>query len=277
LQVLIFSNCKLQIIHCRTTIAKQRMLRLCLLKTAVGVVPLFLASLLSAAEIRVFAAASLTDSLKQIAAAYHAQTGIRITFNFAASSFLERQISEGASADIFFSADEARMDGLAKQGLILPETRKSLLSNTLVVVVIAESSLTVVSPADLQRQPFKRIALADPQTVPAGIYARKYFEQARLWPALKSKIVPTDNVRAALSAVESGNVEAGVVYKTDAAISKKVKIAYEIPPNEAPRISYPAAILKSAPNPGLAKSFLAHLTSQPAKSVFRKFGFIVLD
>jgi molybdate transport system substrate-binding protein len=230
-----------------------------------------------AETISVFAAASLTDSLKEIAAGYTRESGNKVIFNFAASSFLERQIEEGASADIFFSADEARMDALQGKGLIAPETRKSHLSNTLVVVVAADSELQIRSAAELTSNKFKRLALADPQTVPAGIYARKYFQQTKLWPEIEPKVVPTDNVRAALSAVESGNVEAGVVYKTDATISRKIKIAYEIPPAEGPFISYPVAVLKDAPHPESARLFLKYLISPQADGVFRKFGFIVLN
>jgi len=230
---------------------------------------------LDAGTINVFAAASLTDSLKEIAAAYEKQTGDKVVFNFGASSFLARQIEEGAPAEVFFSADEAGMDGLEKKGLVVKETRKSRLSNSLVVVVTADSTVSIKSARDLAESRVKRIALADPKTVPAGIYAREYLEKARLWTSVESKIVPTDNVRAALAAVESGNVEVGMVYKTDAAISKKVKIACEVPARDSPAISYPMAVLKEAKELEAAKRFLKHLDSDEAGRVFRKFGFIV--
>ena len=121
----------------------------------------------------------------------------------------------------------------------------------------------------------KRLALAEPKTVPAGIYAKEYLEKQNLWPAVEAKVVPTENVRAALAAVESGNVEAGIVYKTDAAISKKVKVACEIPAKDAPAISYPMAVVKEAKEPEAAKHFLKHLDSDEAARVFEKFGFIV--
>lgn len=229
----------------------------------------------SATTVNVFAAASLSDSLKAIAADYEKQTGDRIVFNFGASSLLARQIEEGAPADVFFSADEAKMDGLEKDGLIEKGTRKSLLSNLLAIVVAADSTLPIKSAADLADARVKRLALADPKTVPAGIYARKYLEKARLWPAVQSKVVPTDNVRAALAAVESGNVEAGIVYKTDARISKKVKVACEVPASEGPTISYPRAVVKDAGHADAAGRFLKHLDSEEATRVFEKFGFIV--
>lgn len=229
------------------------------------------------AAITVFAAASLTDSLKEIAAAYEKQTGDKVILNFGASGFLARQIEEGAPADLFFSADEARMDGLEKKGLILKETRTSRLSNLLVIVVAADSPLRISSARELAGVKVKRIALADPKTVPAGSYAKAYLEKLKLWPAVGPKVVPTDNVRAALSAVESGNVEAGMVYKTDAAISKKVKIACEIPSGEGPAISYPMAVVKESRQPEAARQFLNYLASDEAGRVFKKFGFIVVQ
>jgi len=230
---------------------------------------------LSAATIHVFAAASLTDSLKQIAAAYEKQSGDKILFNFGASSFLARQIEEGAPADIFFSADEAKMDVLEKKGFVVQETRTSRLSNSLVIVVTSDSTLNLQSAKDLAGPAVKRLALADPKTVPAGIYAKEYFEKMNLWDVIAPKVVPTDNVRAALAAVESGNVDAGMVYKTDAAISSKVKIAHEVPAADSPAISYPMAVIKESKQLDAARRFLKHLGSDEAGRVFQKSGFIV--
>jgi len=228
-----------------------------------------------AASVHVFAAASLTESLKEIAAAYEKQSGDRIIFNFGASSFLARQIEEGAPADIFFSADEAHMDSLEKKAMIAQETRRSRLSNSLVIVVMADSPLPISSAKDLAEPNVKRLALADPKTVPAGIYAKQYLEKQGLWNAVAPRVVPTDNVRAALAAVESGNVEAGMVYKTDAGISKKVRIACHVPPAEGPAISYPMALVKEAKQPEAARRFHNHLDSQEAGRIFEKFGFII--
>ena len=175
-----------------------------------------------------FAAASLTDSLQEIAAAYEKQSGERIVFNFAASGLLARQIEEGAPADLFISADEARADALETKGLIVKETRQNLLANSLVIVT-APDTATVQSPGDLTNAAVKRVALGDPKTVPAGTYAKVYLEKSGLWPAIEPKVIPCENVRAVLAAVESGNVDAGLVYKTDAAISKKVRVVFEVP------------------------------------------------
>lgn len=228
-----------------------------------------------AATVNVFAAASLTDSLKEIAAAYEKQSRDRIVFNFGASSTLARQIEEGAPADIFFSADEARMDGLEKKGLVLKETRKSRLSNLLVIVVASEKGAAIGNPKDLATDKVKRLALAEPRTVPAGIYAKEYLQKQNLWSAVEAKVVPTENVRAALSAVEAGNAEAGIVYKTDASISRKVRVAYEVPARDNPPISYPMALVKETKQPEAARKFLDHLDSENAMKTFEKFGFIV--
>ena len=238
-------------------------------------VALWLAANLRAAEITAFAAASLTDSLKEIAANYEKISGDKITFNFGASSTLARQIEAGAPADIFFSADEAQMNGLATNGLIDTATRKSILGNSLVVVVPNDSTLQIKSAAGLTNASVKQIALADPKAVPAGVYARAWLIKSQLWPAIEPKVVPTENVRAALAAVGSGNVDAGVVYKTDAAISKSVKIACEVPRADGPDISYPMALVKDSPQPEAAKKFLDYLSSKEAGQVFTRYGFLL--
>lgn len=245
------------------------------LKTVALALAFLVSANLRAAEVTVFAAASLTESLKEIAVAYEKKSGDKIIYNFGASSTLARQIEEGAPADIFFSADEAKMDGLEKKGLILKETRQSRLSNLLVIVVAAENGAAISSAKDLATEKVKRLALAEPKTVPAGIYAKEYLQKQNLWSAVEDKVVPTENVRAALAAVESGNVEAGIVYKTDAAISKKVKVAYEVPAKDNPNISYPMAVVKETKHLEAAKAFLDHLNTREATKVFEKFGFII--
>jgi molybdate transport system substrate-binding protein len=236
---------------------------------------LFIGTKLFGAELMVHAAASLSDAMKEIGAAYEKEGGDKVQFNFGASSTLARQIEEGAPADVFFSADEAKVDGLEKKGLLLEGTRRSVLSNVLVIVVPTDAKALPKTAADLSKPEFKKIALAETQTVPAGIYAREYLQKIGLWETLKEKVVPTENVRAALAAVESGNVEAGFVYKTDAMISKKVKVALEISGADAPRISYPVAVLKNSKTPENAKKFADYLAGPKCKTVFEKFGFIV--
>ncbi|MES2438127.1 MAG: molybdate ABC transporter substrate-binding protein [Verrucomicrobiota bacterium] len=231
---------------------------------------------LHAAEITVFAAASLTDSLKEIAVRYENETGDKVRFNFAASNTLAQQIQAGAPADLFFSADEAKMDGLAAAGLILKETRKDLLGNSLVIIT-QENGLKISAPADLAKSAIKHLSLGDPKAVPAGVYAKAWLEKIGLWTSVEAKVVPAENVRAAMAVVESGNAEAGIVYKTDASISKKVTVAMEIPAAEGPKITYPAAVLKDSRNPAAARQLLTYLADQSADETFAKFGFSVID
>jgi molybdate transport system substrate-binding protein len=245
-------------------------------KTFSLLLTLLIAARSSAAELTVHAAASLTEAMQEIGAAYEKESGDKLQFNFGASSMLARQIEEGAPADLFFSADEAKMDTLEKKGLLLPGTRRSLLSNVLVIVVPADASSAPKSAADLAKPEFKKLALGEPQTVPVGIYAREYLQKLGLWDAVKEKVVPTENVRGTLAAVESGNVDTGIVYKTDSLISKKVKVAVEIPAADGPKISYPVAVPKSSKQPERAKNFAKYLASPTARSIFEKFGFIVV-
>lgn len=230
---------------------------------------------LSAEEITVFAAASLTDALTEIGAAHEKATGDKVRFNFAASNTLARQIEAGAPADIFFSADEAQMDALTSKNLIAKDTRKALLGNTLVVVT-APDGPAIAKVADLASPAIRRLSLGDPKAVPAGVYAKKHLEKLGLWETLQPKLAPAENVRAALAVVESGNAEAGIVYKTDAAISKKVKVALEIPASEGPPIIYPVALVSDSHHAAAAKKFLARLAGKEAGAVFTKRGFTLL-
>ena len=227
-------------------------------------------------EILVAAAASLTDALKEIGASYETKSQNRVSFTFGASSSLARQIEEGALADIFVSADLAQMDHLEKSGRLEPGTRTNLLSNQLVMIVPADSRLALATPKDLLKPAVKSIALADPSSVPAGVYSKQYLQDERLWNELARKVIPVLDVRATLASVESGNVEAGFVYKTDAALSKKVKIAYAVPVDKGPRIIYPVAILKDSKNKQAAHAFMNTLLDRASKDVFKKYGFAVL-
>ena len=229
-----------------------------------------------AAEVTVFAAASLTDALRRIAADYQKTSGDKIVFNFAASGTLAQQVEAGAPADLFISADEARADALAAEGLLARESRRSLLGNTLVIITGLEET-TIHVPLDLTNAAVKRIAVGDYRSVPCGTYAKEYFSKLGIWPAIQPKAVPCASVRAVLATVESGNVEAGVVYKTDAGTSKKVRVAFEVPSGDGPKITYPTALLKNAPQPEAAARFLAYLESESAAKVFREFGFMVLE
>lgn len=222
----------------------------------------FAACRAGAGEVRVFAAASLGEAIREIAAAYEKKTGDRIILNFGGSGMLARQIEHGAPADLFLSADEARMNALQLQQLIVPVTRKSLLSNTLVLVGSELASA-------------ERIALGDPRIVPAGAYAKVWLERTGQWAALAPKVIPTDNVRGALAAVASGDADAAIVYRTDLAIAPGVPIVREIAREEGPDISYPFALLSNAENAAGARRFLDHLRSPEALRTFQRHGFIV--
>jgi molybdate transport system substrate-binding protein len=228
-------------------------------------------------EILVSAAASLTDALKEISTVYQATAKHTVKFNFGPSSGLARQIEEGAPADIFLSADLPQMDALDKKSLLEPGTRKNLLSNQLVIIVPADSKIAIASPKDLLKADVKKIALAEPASVPVGVYSSKSLADEGLWDQVKPKIVPVQDVRATLASVESGNVEAGFVYKTDAAISKKVKIVYEVPVDKGPKITYPIAVVKESKNKNAARDFMNYIQSPAAKDAFKKYGFAVLN
>jgi molybdate transport system substrate-binding protein len=243
--------------------------------TLLAVAALCIGTALHAATVTVFAAASLTDSLRDIGRQYESATGDKVEFNFAASSLLERQIEEGAPADIFFSADEAKMDALQKKGLIQVKTRQNRLSNLLVIVVPAESAIKIGSPKDLTDAAVKHIAIGNPEAVPAGIYAKQYLQRMNLWDDIAPKVVPMENVRAALAVVESGDAEAGIVYKTDAALSKKARIACTISKAVGPKIRYPVALLKETREPKAARAFLNFLGSDTAGKIFEHYGFIL--
>jgi molybdate transport system substrate-binding protein len=242
------------------------------LRSLFSILLVSLTASLSAAEVRVFAAVSLTEALEEIAGGYEKTTGDEVVFHFGASSMLARQIEQGAPADLFLSADEARMDALAKQDLVVGSTRASVLSNTLVVVVPKQGGMNLASPAQLAN--VRSIALAEPSSVPAGVYARAWLQKIGLWERLRPRVIPTDNVRAALAAVESGNVDAAIVYKTDARISKRTRVAFEVPRAQGPAISYPFAMLRDAENRKAAMRLLAYLKSKAAMSIFAKHGFI---
>ena len=228
-------------------------------------------------EILISAAASLTDALKEIATSYQTKSRHTVGFNFGSSSGLARQIDEGAPADMFFSADLPQMENLDRKDRLEPGTRKNLLSNQLVIIVPADSKLGLSSPKDLLKAEVKRIALAEPSSVPVGVYSKKYLADGGLWNKVEAKFVPVQDVRATLASVESGNVEAGFVYKTDATVSKKVRIVYQVPIDKGPKITYPVAIVKESKRKDAARDFMNYIQSPAGKDAFKKYGFVVLD
>jgi molybdate transport system substrate-binding protein len=229
-----------------------------------------------AAEILVFAAVSLTEALTECGSNFQQTSGDSINFSFAGSNELARQIDAGAPADLFFSADEAKMDYLEKKGRLVEGTRRSLLGNHLVIVISRGAATKISQPAQLAENNFVRtLALANPDAVPAGIYAKQYLRRINIWDKVVAKIIPTESVRACLAAVESKNADAGIVYKTDALISKETEVIYEVPASETPEISYPLAVIKESANIPEARKFAQYLASTEAAKIFAKHGFTV--
>ena len=238
-----------------------------------------MAALLPAAQgvppvkpITVSAAVSLTDALSAVAGAY-ARTGGTVRFNFGASNVLARQIVNGAPADVFISADEAQMDVVAAAGLVLDGSRVPLLRNQLAVAVPNDRPRTFHGIREIAEPVFKRIAIGDPAAVPAGVYAKQYLEKEGLWTAVESRIVPAGSARAALAAVESGAVDAAIVYRTDVRVALKATVAWTVPAGSGPRIVYPAAIVKTTSVASEAKRFVDFLRSSAAAQIFQRFGF----
>ena len=225
--------------------------------------------------VTLFAAASAADAINEIAAAYAAQTGSAIRPVVAASSTLARQIAQGAPADLFLSANVAWMDHLAGQNLIVADSRVGLLSNRLVLVAPATSSLKLRLTPDLDLAALLgdgRLALGDPNHVPAGIYARQALEALGLWDQVAGKLAQAGNVRAALALVDRGEVPAGIVYQTDAAISANVRIVDFFPLKAAPEIVYPLAIVAGGDRPAV-RAVHAFLRGDAATAIFAKHGF----
>jgi molybdate transport system substrate-binding protein len=246
-----------------------------LARSGLALAALALATAATAEEIRLYAAASLTDAVTELAHTFERESGHEVVFNFGGSSDLARQIKAGAPADVFFSADKAQMDGLQAAGLVRAQDRVNVLSNVLVVVAPLASTTAIAAPRDLLGT--DRLALADPQAVPAGVYARVWLQSLGLWDRLQDKVVPTLDVRAALAAVEAGHVDAGVVYRTDAAISTSVKVVFEVPREQGPAIVYPIAPIAASKRPATAGLLVRHLVSEGARAVYRRFGFLALE
>jgi molybdate transport system substrate-binding protein len=229
----------------------------------------------SAKPVTVSAAVSLSDVLAAIAQQYGREGRGSVRFNFGASNVLARQITSGAPVDLFVSADEAQMDLVAAAQMIADGSRVDLLRNQLAIVVPSDRPRTMAGPRELTGPAFRRIALGDPEAVPAGVYAKAWLAQQGLWPELQPKVVPTSSVRAALAAVEAGAADAAIVYRTDARIALKATVAYVVPAAQGPRIVYPAAVIRTAGAPEEAKRFLDYLRGAVAARIFERFGFTV--
>ncbi len=230
-----------------------------------------------APEIAVYAAASLRDALQEITLACETASGARLVFNFGASNDLARQIQAAHKADVFFSADESLMDMVAADGLVDAESRRTVLSNRLVVVGASDATMTIGSAQDLARSPARLISLANPDAVPAGKYAKAWLEKRGHWEAVSPRVLPGVDVRAALAAVEAGGAELGIVYATDAALSKKVRVLFVVPEDEGPLVRYPIAALRDRPHLDKARAVVSCMSGHEAAEVFQRFGFVTLE
>jgi molybdate transport system substrate-binding protein len=231
-----------------------------------------------AQAVTVFAAASLTDAMKDISAKWVAAGHPALTMSFGSSSTLARQIEQGAPANVFASADEKWMDYLAQKQLIAADTRKDLLGNDLVLVVPADhpKHVTINKSFDLMALlgANGRLATGDPAHVPVGIYAEQALKNLGMWDKVSPQLARTADVRAALLLVERGEAPAGIVYATDAAVSKAVMIAGTFPADSHDPVSYPFAVTKSGDTKD-ARALLQFLSSPTARAVFAQRGFKV--
>jgi molybdate transport system substrate-binding protein len=215
----------------------------------------------------------LKDALDEIAKAFEEKNpGVSIAFNYGGSGTLQHQIEQGAPVDIFFSASEKQMDALQAEHLIIPDTRRDMLRNSLVLVTPASND-AVKDFSDLEKPSVKTIALGEPATVPAGMYAQQVLEHLKLFEAIKSKVVYAKDVRAVLTYVETGNADAGLVYRTDAMTSKSVRIAATAPEDSHEMIIYPVAVLKDTKQVEVARLFEAFIGGPVARPIFMKYGF----
>lgn len=239
---------------------------------------LTVASPVQAKDLLVFAAASLKNAAEDIGKAYEASGAGKVTYSFAASSDLAKQIENGAPAAIFISADTKWMDYLAERKLIVADSRHDLLSNRLVLIAPADSNLTVKMAADAplaQSLGDGKLAMADPDSVPAGRYGKAALESLKLWSSLEPSVVRAKDVRATLAFVERGEAAAGVVYATDAMVSKKVRIVDEFPESSHPKIVYPIALI-AGKDDATAHAFYDYLVGPKARSVFLDYGFSII-
>jgi molybdate transport system substrate-binding protein len=219
------------------------------------------------------AAASLTDALQAIQPIYQETAPeVNLTFNFGSSGSLQQQIEQGAPVDVFLSAAARQMDELESQGLILSETRHNLVGNEVVLIAPTDET-AIASFEDLEMDSVERVAIGDPESVPAGKYAQDVLTSLNVLEAIEPKLVLAKDVRQVLTYVETGNVDAGVVYRTDAQISDRIKVITTAPAESHAPVIYPIAVLQNSQNADAATEFVQFLLSEPAQTVFQEYGF----
>lgn len=229
-----------------------------------------------ARSVHIYAASSLREATEEIAKGFEAQNPeLKLVLNFAASNVLAQQVLAAKQADLFLSADTLQMDVVAAGGLVEREAPRPWLSNQLVVVVPKGSKLAELDGAKaLAQEAIVHLSLGNPEAVPVGRYAKAWLEQAGVWEALKERVVPGTDVRAALAAVESGACEAGIVYSTDAEASERVRVVFRVPLSEGPKIEYSLGLLRGQATAADARAVFEHLLARPAQDVFVARGFL---
>lgn len=222
-------------------------------------------------ELVISAAASLKNTMVEIEKVYEENNpGINLTFNFGSSGSLQKQIEQGAPADIFLSAGKSQMDALEQKNLLLKDTRVNFLANKLVLIV-GINNKEVNSFEDLAQ--IKQISIGTPESVPAGKYAKEALINMKLWDLLQPKFVLAKDVTQVLTYVESENVDAGMLYGSDAQSSEKVRVVADAPADSHSPIVYPGAIIAATQNPSEAQAFMAFITSPEAQNIFAQYGF----
>ncbi|MEA5495701.1 molybdate ABC transporter substrate-binding protein [Limnoraphis robusta Tam1] len=224
-------------------------------------------------ELIISAAASLTDALNAIQPLYQQENPkVKLTYNFGPSGSLQQQIEQGAPVDVFISAAPKQINELQEKGLLLDETRKDLLKNEM-VLIIPKGESTIQRFEDLTADTVTKIAVGEPESVPAGKYAQEVLTSLNIFETIQPKQVYAKDVRQLLSYVETGNVDAGITFSSNAKFSEKVEIVATAPPESHSPIIYPIAVVKNSKNPEAAKEFLSFLSSNTAKSLFERYGF----
>ena len=231
----------------------------------------------SGEELVIFGAMSLTEALTEVSQRFGAARNVKVYCNFAGSSTLQRQIEKGAPADVFISASPKQIDALQDDGLLYEGSRQDILSNRLVLVAPVNSSLSITDAGQLAQDSIRRIAISEPSSVPAGIYGKEALTHLGVWEAVQPKLIPSADVRSTLAYVGFGEVDLGIVYQTDAAISRKVRIIYQFPDSSHSPIVYPAAVLRNTRHKTLAQAFLKYLQTAEVAAIFKKYGFSVVN
>lgn len=225
-------------------------------------------------ELLISAAASLTDVMQELGDVYEEKKeNVDLTFTFSGSGALQAQIEEGAPVDVFMSAAERQMNTLQEKELILNDTRKTLLINKVVLITPKSSEVDINTFEDILNPQMEKIAIGDPSNVPVGQYSEEIFNNLDMMNTIKSKLIFGNDVRTVLTWVETGEVDAGLVYATDAYTSQDVNIVSEAPQGSYKLVTYPVAMIKSSKEIEASKSFIDFLSTEEAGQIFEKYGF----